>query len=267
MAEGPELRGPTQLCALEGDAVLVEAKDWWERNGPRYQEQCQIPIAVLYGGGCPEENEIGLIGSVADRDVLEIGCGGAQCAIAFAKMGARVTALDFASSEILFAKQLAAEHEVEISFLLQDMADLAPITSTSQDLVFSSNAFAYVDDLDRCFAEVFRVLRPTGMFVWAMGHPLGHVVDSETLQATQSYFDTDPKVVGRETGNPFASVHRTFSDYYNLLVDAGFLIERVLEPDSRQRYDVDPWYGLWGKTEQYHALIPSTIIFKCRRPE
>ena len=174
--------------------MLIEAKNWWEEGGDRYQAMCEIPVEILYGVGSPSETEMQLIGSVADKDVLEIGCGGAQSAIAFAKLGATVTALDVANSEISFAKQLAADHEVDINFHVQDMADLTPIESTSQDIVFSANAFGYVDDLDRCFAEVHRVLRPSGLFVWAMGHPLSHVVDTDTLQATRSYFDTDPKI-------------------------------------------------------------------------
>ncbi len=246
--------------------MLIDAKRWWERNGEQYQGLCEIPVAVLYGVGCPDETELKLIGAVADKDVLEIGCGGAQSAIAFAKLGARVTALDVAASEISFARKLASDHSVTIEFHEQDMSDLAPIASTSQDVVFSANAFGYVDDLDRCFAEVHRVLRPDGLFVWAMGHPMVHVIDAETLEANRSYFDTDPVIEGHETGCAFASVHRKISDYFNLLVGAGFRVDRMIEPDSRQRYEIDPWHGLWGHGQRYLSLVPGSIIFKCHKP-
>ena len=67
---------------------------------------------------------------------MEIGCGGAQVSIAFAKRGAIVTGVDIAESEIAFASELAQQHEVEITLLQRDMSDLSPIASESQDIVF-----------------------------------------------------------------------------------------------------------------------------------
>ena len=242
-----------------------EAKDWWETHGREYQETCRIPIDVLYGTGSPNEESLRLIGPVEGKRVLEIGCGGAQASIAFARQGAVVTAVDVASSEIEFARELAKEHNVSIEFHLRDMADLSPVASASQDVVFSAYAFNYVDDLASCFGEVHRALKRGGLFVWSGAHPFGHSVDPETLRLHRSYFETGKSVVGAETGCAFASVHRTVSDYFNLLVGAGFVVEGMVEPDSRQRYPYDPWYGLWGNTPERLRLFPATIIFKSRK--
>lgn len=242
-----------------------EARRWWEAHGRSYQETCRIPIDVLYGTGSPNEESLRLIGPVAGRRVLEIGCGGAQASIAFARQGATVTAVDVASSEIEFARELAQEHHVSIEFHQRDMADLSPVASASQDVVFSAYAFNYVDDLPSCFKEVWRVLKGGGLFVWGGAHPFGHSIDPETLRLHRSYFETGKTVEGEETGCAFASVHRTVSDYFNLLVEAGFEVERMVEPDSRRRYPYDPWYGLWGNTPERLRLFPATIIFKSRK--
>ena len=53
--------------------------------------------------------------------------------------------------------------------------------------------------------------------------------------------------------------------YFNLLVESGFVVERMVEPDSRLRYPYDPWYGLWGSTPERLRLFPATIIFKSRK--
>jgi ubiquinone/menaquinone biosynthesis C-methylase UbiE len=206
-----------------------------------------------------------IIGPVAGKRVLEIGCGGAQASIAFAKQGAVVTAIDVASSEIEFARELAQAHQVSIGFHQRDMADLSPVASASQDVVFSAYAFNYADDLFSCFKEAHRVLASGGLFVWSGAHPFGHSIDHNTLRLSRSYFETGKSVVGEETGCAFASVHRTVSDYFNLLVDAGFVLEGMVEPDSRQRYPYDPWYGLWGNTPENLRLFPATIIFKSRK--
>jgi SAM-dependent methyltransferase len=240
-----------------------EAKRWWEAAGPGYQRKCQIPIDVLYGTGSPSEAELQLLGSVAGKRVLEIGCGGAQCGIAFALQGAIVTGVDIAASQLAFARELAERHHVTIEFHERSMEDLDPIPSGSQDLVFSANAFAYVDDLFSCFREVHRVLKEDGLFVWSRGHPCYDLMDGQTLQPGRSYFETGKFVEG--DGPPFAGFRRTVSDYVNLLADTGFLIERMLEPDSRQRYPYDPWYGLWDYTPELMQKLPPTIIFKCRK--
>ena len=242
-----------------------EARRWWETHGRSYQETCRIPIDVLYGTGSPNEAELRLIGSVAGKRVLEVGCGGAQASIAFARQGAIVTAVDVASSEIEFAEALAREHGVSVEFHRRDMSDLSPVASRSQDVVFSAYAFNYVDDLASCFGEVWRVLKEGGLFVWGGSHPFGYAVDSETLCLHRSYFETGKSALGEETGCAFASVHRTVSDYFNLLVEAGFVVERIIEPDSRRRYPYDPWYGLWGNTPERLRLLPATIIFKSRK--
>jgi len=242
-----------------------EAKLWWETHGRSYQETCRIPVDVLYGTGSPNEESLQLIGPVEGRRVLEIGCGGAQASIAFAKQGAVVTAVDVASSEIEFARGLADEHRVSIEFHQRDMTDLSPVADESQDVVFSAYAFNYVDDLLSCFREVHRVLKHGGLFVWGASHPFSHSVDRETLRLDRSYFETGKKVEGEETGCAFANVHRTVSDYFNLLVEAGFVVDKILEPDSRQRYPYDPWYGLWGNTPERLRLFPATIIYRSRK--
>ncbi|MCA1849780.1 MAG: methyltransferase domain-containing protein, partial [Acidobacteria bacterium] len=237
----------------------------WEMHGRSYQETCRIPIDVLYGTGSPNEESLQLIGPVAGKRVLEIGCGGAQASIAFAKRGAVVIAVDVASSEIEFARELAKENGVSIEFHQLDMTDLSPVAAGSQDIVFSAYAFNYVDDLLSCFNEVHRVLKSGGLFVWSGAHPFAYSIDPETLRLHMSYFETGKSVEGEETGCAFASIHRTVSDYFNLLVEAGFIVERMVEPDSRRRYPYDPWYGLWGNTPERLRLFPATIIFKSRK--
>lgn len=63
--------------------------------------------------------------------------------------------------------------------------------------------------------------------MWSGAHPFGYSIDPDTLRLSRSYFETGKSVVGEETGCAFASVHRTVSDYFNLLVEAGFVVNEV----------------------------------------
>lgn len=240
--------------------MLETAKDWWERHGRSFQDFNKHPINILYGDAT--EDELQLIGSVEGKRVLELGCGGAQCSIAFAKRGALVTGVDFAESEIEFARELAWEHGVEIELFQRDMCDLSPIPSESQDVVFSASAFHYVDNLDVCFGEVYRVLKRQGIFAFGVGHPFTEIIDTETMVVNRSYFDTGVHIEGEDTDSPFAQVDRTISDYINLLVDAGLVVERMMEPGPSKGCAAGPCHP----PKELMAKVPGTLAFKARKP-
>lgn len=243
-----------------------EARHWWEKHARQFQEESKMPIDVLYGTQVTED-KLQLIGPVQGKRLLEIGCGGAQCGIAFAKQGAIVTGVDIAAAQIEFATDLAREHGVSIEFHHRDMTDLSPIQSESQDIVFSAIAVQYVDDISACFREAFRVLKVGGVFVWSVGHPFAFI--QEGGQVTSSYFDTGKIVCGAdvsdEIGFAFAENHRTVSDYFNALVAAGFVVERMVEPDIRPLDHSDPHLWLWGNTPTLLERIPATLIIKSRK--
>jgi ubiquinone/menaquinone biosynthesis C-methylase UbiE len=245
-----------------------EARRWWEGFARDFLALYRHPIDVEYGAHITEE-KLRLIGPVAGRRVLEIGCGGAQCGIAFAKQGALVTGIDITAAQIEIARELAEQNGVSITLIQRDMTDLSPIASESQDVVFSANAFGYVDDILACFREVHRVLIADGLFVWSGGHPVTDIIDPQTLLPTRSYHDTGKVVLGTEVssepGFAFATNYRTISDYFNALVEAGFRVERMLEPDTRPVDPDDPRNWLWDHTPRFLELFPSTLVFKCRK--
>jgi hypothetical protein len=68
-------------------------------NAREFQAMAQLPIEVIYGTHVTEE-QLQLIRLVAGKHLLEIGCGGAQGGIAFAKQGAQASSLNGWSSPI-----------------------------------------------------------------------------------------------------------------------------------------------------------------------
>lgn len=240
-----------------------DTKDWWESYSETYQGNTQIPVDIHYGPSCPNEDELNLLGDLEGRDVLEIGCGGAQCSVAFALRGARVTALDLSAEQLKFARALAAHHEVEIQFVQHDMGDLEPITSDSQDIVFSAFALQFVENRTKTFREVRRVLRPGGVFVFSLDHPLFRKVDRETLRLVESCNETGPHLEDRGEYGQVMIYRDNIAGLHQALVDAGLTVERIVEPDSRLRYSYDPWFG---RRDEYVPkildMVPPTIIFK-----
>ena len=72
----------------------IQMRRAWNQVSAHYQRRHAIPTnSAHYGPWAPLENELRLLGDVRGRRILEVGCGGGQCSIAFAKQGALAAGL------------------------------------------------------------------------------------------------------------------------------------------------------------------------------
>ena len=244
--------------------MTKETKKWWEENSQYYQNVSKIPVDIHYGPGSPNESKLKLLGNLKGKKVLEIGCGGAQCGIAMANKGARVTGIDISEEQLKFAKKLVEKNKVNITFHQGDIRELPQIKSNSQDIVFSAYALLYVDNLDKCFKEVYRILKKSGMFVFSLDHPFDAMIDKKTMKVRRSYFKTGA-YREKYTHGTWVGYNRTVGQLFDTLVETGFQVERIIEPDSRKRHKGDPWYGIWDYKKKAMSIMPPTIIFKARK--
>ncbi len=245
--------------------MTKEIKKWWEGSSKDYQEECKIPVDIHYGPGAPNEKRLRFLGKLKGKKVLEIGCGGAQCGIAMAKQGAKVTGIDLSKEQLKFARGLAEKNKVKINFIQGSYQNLKRFKLGKYDIVFSAYALHYSPNLKQVFKQVYNVLKKNGIFVFSLDHPFFKIVDPKTLKVRASYFKTG-KHIEKYTKATFIMYDHKISDLFNSLVEVGFVVEKMLEPDSRRRYKEDPWYGLWDLyLPKIQSKIPPTIIFKVRK--
>ncbi len=108
------------------------------------------------------------ITSIADRTILEVGCGTGQWIRALVRWGAqpsRVTGVDLLADRIASARQLCAPG----SRLLAGSAAKLPFPDASFDIVLQSTVFTSILDEQlraHAAAEMLRVLRPSGVLLW-----------------------------------------------------------------------------------------------------
>ncbi len=250
----------------------IDLRESWNRLSPHYQRDHPISLHTAhYGIAAPNEDQLQLLGEVAGKRVLELGCGGGQCSVAFARQGAECIGVDLSDTQIAYARALAEQEGVPVAFHQADMAAfLEAQPEASFDLVFSAYAFQYVADLARVFQGARRVLKPGSLFVFSLDHPLNDITSCADGKVVvyESYFARGrsdwnwvygPEDTERE---PFYSFHRTTGDFLNLLVDAGFVVERLLEPEPTA--EEDAWFDP-NEFERY-TFVPATIIWKARVP-
>jgi 2-polyprenyl-6-hydroxyphenyl methylase / 3-demethylubiquinone-9 3-methyltransferase len=111
-----------------------------------------------------------------DRDVLDLGCAGGFMAEALAARGARVTGIDPASEAIEAARRHARASGLSIAYDV-GVGESLPYEALSYDAVVCVDVLEHVADLNRVLAEVARVLRPGGLFLYDTinRNPLAHL--------------------------------------------------------------------------------------------
>jgi SAM-dependent methyltransferase len=253
----------------------IDMRAAWNRLSAGYQTQHRIPTnSAHYGWWSPPESELNLLGNVAGQRILEVGCGGGQCSIAFARQGAIAAGLDLSDEQLAFARQLAAQEGVAVQFVQGSADDLAAFMTGAWDLVFSAFAFQYVRDIPRCLTECSRVLRPGGRLVFSLDHPFRDCFidfdaasgDEEmTIVPARSYFDNSP--MRWDWGNTnirMESYHYSIGQWSEMLAAAGFQLRRILEPAP----PADVLDEIWPLDDALASLrlIPQTIIFIAEKP-
>jgi SAM-dependent methyltransferase len=158
-------------------------------------------------------------------------------------------------------RKLADESEAKVEWHEGDAADLAFLRADSIDLAFAAQVLGEIEDVDRVFRQVHRVLRPGAAFVFSLDHPMALVLGREgaapgalplgSLEVRRSYFD--PVAVDVVHDDERVKVFpRTVADTFSALHRAGYRVDVVLEPEPTQSSDPGP-------------SIPSTIIWRARK--
>lgn len=199
---------------------------WWQQGftegaDPEYAEQL-LPLAATHLAGA--------------SDVLDVGCGEGQVARLAARLAGvgRVAGVDVSWPQL----QAAAARGGGVG-LAQAAATALPFPSSRFDAVVACLVFEHLTDGAAAVAEVGRVLRPGGRFLFFLNHPLlqtpgsGWIDDDilgEQYWRIGPYLEEDLSMEEVDRGVWIPYVHRPLSVYVNALAGAGLLVTRMEEP-------------------------------------
>jgi SAM-dependent methyltransferase len=178
-----------------------------------------------------------------------------------AKQGAHVIAIDVSSAQLALGRKLADTSEVRVEWHHGDAADLAFLRADSIDLALATSVVHEIEDLDRLFRQVHRVLRAGAPFVFTHDHPMRLAVgrdDNEPgglplgrLEVRRSYFDPSPIVMARDD-EPLQVWPRTIADVFSGLHRAGYRVDVLQEPEVLRSSDPGP-------------AIPTAVLWRARK--
>jgi SAM-dependent methyltransferase len=262
-------------CAFQetsAEETIRANRRWWDDAARDYLAEHGDFLGEDSFVWCPEgltESRARLLGDLDGRDVLEIGCGAAQCSRWVAGRGGRAVGVDLSEGMLASARALSARPGApRTAGLLQADARRLPFADASFDIAFSAfGAVPFVGDPELIMSEAARVLRPGGRWVFAVTHPIRWAFPDDPgergLAVTRPYFDRTPYCEFGDDGTvAYAEHHRTVGDRVRDVVGAGLVLEDIVEPEWPDGHD-----RLWGAWSPLRGrLIPGTAIFVTVRP-
>jgi ubiquinone/menaquinone biosynthesis C-methylase UbiE len=253
---------------------MLDIEKSWDKIAHLYRKRYLIKSeTVHYGPLCPGEDKLCLLGDVTGLRAIDLGCGAGQNAIALAKSGADVTAVDFSSNQLAEAESLARDEGVHIEFVNGDVTDLSFVVDNTFDLAISACTMAFVGDIKAAFLETYRILKTGGIFALSVMHPVQYILDGDKGHMYfNSSFPFSPRLLKWSWDFDGISVKfqnhlRSIADYHNTLTDAGFEVKKLLEPKPTLK---TPHLGFSREIMCEYPYIanhlPVTLIFVAVKP-
>jgi ubiquinone/menaquinone biosynthesis C-methylase UbiE len=235
--------------------------DYQRRNASQIREQA-FTGELAWGTWAIPESQLGVLVDVAGKDVLELGCGGAQWSTALARRGAAPVGLDLSERQLEHARLLMDETGVGFA-LVQGNAEQVPFADASFDIVFADHgAFSFADPYSTV-PESARVLRPGGLLVFSHTSPLCEIASPLgagpiVSQLLHDYFGLHR--IERPGGT--VEFNLPYGAWIRLFRACGLVVEDLIEPQPGSDA-VSTYRG--PKDFAWSRRWPSECIWKARK--
>lgn len=178
-----------------------------------------------------------LLPPLRGKRVLDLGCGfGWHCRYAREQGALSVVGIDLSEKMLARARARTDDPAIEYRHLAIEDLDCAAGTF---GVVLSSLALHYVEHFDSVSRKVYHCLAPGGSFVLSVEHPIftaraaqdwHYGPQGERLHWPVDQYADEGARNTRFLGHEVMKYHRTIATYVNTLLDAGFTISRLSEP-------------------------------------
>jgi SAM-dependent methyltransferase len=133
------------------------------------------------------------LGDLAGLDVLHLQCHIGHDTISLARLGGRVTGVDFSPSALAVARDLATAAGVDARFVESELYATPDVLPEQFDLVYTGvGALIWLPDIAGWAKVVAAMLRPGGRLYIRDGHPMLYTIESGddgALLVAETYFE------------------------------------------------------------------------------
>ena len=172
--------------------VKINKKFWdkWSQDGGPWSQKCskerikkarlgKVEIGVTTDKIVPDN---WLPKKWKGLDVLGLAAGGGQQVPLIAATGANVTSFDFSEEQLKRDLEVCKEEGLKIKTQKGEMEDLIIFLDESFDFVINPVSTCFTSNVRKMWKEVYRVLRPGGMFITGFSNPISYSLDKDSYE-------------------------------------------------------------------------------------
>jgi len=257
---------------VEGDARQSRANQvvWDERVPVHLSSRFYDVEGWLRDGRGPRPYEAAALGDVSGLSLVHLQCHFGLDTLAWARVGARVTGVDFSVPAIDAARVLAERAGLSdrARFVCADVHDAPEALAGEQfDIVYVSlGALTWLPQVEPWATVVAALLRPGGRLFVHDAHPLADSLADDELVLVHSYFEepepfvevtaetyTDNDAAASLTAVPTYTWNHGLGEIVTALVGQGLVLEWLREHDWTA-FERFPWLVRQG--DQHWSVPP-----------
>lgn len=148
-------------------------RNWNERTAIHARSQSYDLAGFRAGRSSLLPIELAEVGDVAGKSLLHLQCHLGVDSLSWARLGARVTGVDFADEALAVARGLNEELGLDTRFLHANLYDLPDLLNEQFDIVYTTyGVLCWLHDIPRWAQIAASYVKPGGILYLADFHPL-----------------------------------------------------------------------------------------------
>jgi SAM-dependent methyltransferase len=239
-------------------------RELWDRQSDEYQERHGDFIGrpePRWGVWQLPEAELNVLGDVAGKDVLELGCGAAQWSILLAQRGASVVGLDNSARQLEHAREAMAAAGLDFPLVHASGEDV-PLPDASFDVVFCDHgAVGWADPL-LVVPEEARLLRPGGLLAFSITSPWALVCWNEETDLVEERLHLPYHGLHRLEDDESVNFQLPYGEWIALFAANGLQVESLVEPQPPAGATSTYWQG---SELEWARRWPAESIWRARK--
>jgi 2-polyprenyl-3-methyl-5-hydroxy-6-metoxy-1,4-benzoquinol methylase len=226
------------------DYLETNRKLWDKLAKVHYCSEYYDVEGFLKGGQSLDPIEIQELHDIAGKDLLHLMCHFGMDTLSLARLGARVTGVDFSPESIDLARTLAETAGINATFVCCNVYDTPKHLKGKYDIVFTSaGVLVWLPDLKMWARVIAALLKPEGIFYIREFHPFAYIFDDEDptqLSIKLPYFQGEEPLMFESEGSYASGDGKTgllkayewnhpISEIINALIDEGLRVQFLHE--------------------------------------
>jgi SAM-dependent methyltransferase len=233
--------------------------NWDDRTAIHLESQFYDVEGWLREARGPRAREREALGDVAGLRLLHLQCHFGLDTLAWARVGAQVTGLDFSPAAVDAAREIAARAGLadRATFVCADVYDAVDVLSRATfDVVYvSAGALCWLPSADRWASQVGALVAPGGRFYLHDAHPVAWALADDELRFAHTYFE-EPEPFTIETDETYTDADRPLhaKRIYEWNHGIGEIVTALIRHGLRLEWLVEHDWTSWPR---FPFLIPT----------